>query len=49
MTTPDDPQWSPEEIEAQRNNAPAQQPTVIAGIAPVSQTPDLFPLDDEEA
>jgi hypothetical protein len=49
MTTPDDPQWSDEEIDARRDDAPAQQPTVIEGIAPVSQDPDLFPLDDEEA
>jgi hypothetical protein len=49
LTTPDDPQWSDEEIEAKRDDAPAQQADVIEGIAPVSQDPDLFPLDDEVA
>lgn len=49
MTTPDDdPQWSEEEIDARRNDAPAQQPPVLPGIGSVSQDPDLFPLDDEQ-
>ena len=48
MTPEDDPQWSDEEIDTRRNDAPAQQAPVIDGIGPVDQTPDLFPLDDEQ-
>lgn len=42
MTTPDDPQWSDEEIEARRNDL-ATYPPVIPGIDPnISQDPDLY-------
>lgn len=48
MTTPDEPAWTDEEIDARRNEIQASQPTVIDGIGPVSQDPDAVELDDEE-
>jgi hypothetical protein len=47
LTTPDE-QWSDEEIDARRHDAPAQQAPIVDGIGEVSQDPDLFPLDEEE-
>lgn len=48
MTEPNDPAWTDQEIDEQRNDAPREQAPVVPGIGPVSQDPDLFPLDDEE-
>jgi len=54
MTTPgaggdgeDDPQLTPDEIEATRNKLLPVQPKVLPGISEVSQDPDLFPLGFE--
>jgi hypothetical protein len=47
VSTPDEPTWSDEEIEARRDQAPAQQQPVPDGVADVSQDPDLFPLNDD--
>ena len=47
MTTPDDPAWTEQEIEARRNE-PNSTREPIPGVEEISQDPNLFAVDEAE-